>query len=55
SGLIRSFQLKASAMKLPFQDGSEFYNYNLQAILANNVVSFLTLSDQGYAEDFYDQ
>ncbi|GJS85719.1 ribonuclease H-like domain-containing protein [Tanacetum coccineum] len=40
---------------LPFQDGSEFYNRNLQAILANGVVSCSTLSDQGYAEDFYDQ
>ncbi|GKD00298.1 hypothetical protein Tco_1170572, partial [Tanacetum coccineum] len=36
-------------------DGSEFHNRNLQAILANGVVSCSTLSDQGYAEDFYDQ
>ncbi|GKD57959.1 hypothetical protein Tco_1291346 [Tanacetum coccineum] len=40
---------------LPFQDGSEFHNRNLQAILANGVVSCSTLSDQGYAKDFYDQ
>ncbi|GKD32521.1 hypothetical protein Tco_1248030 [Tanacetum coccineum] len=38
-----------------FLDGSKFHNHNLQAILANSVVSCLTLSDQGYAEDFYDQ
>ncbi|GKA47726.1 DNA helicase [Tanacetum coccineum] len=36
-------------------DGSEFDNRNLQVILANGVVSYSTLSDQGYAEDFYDQ
>nr|GEY49441.1 pentatricopeptide repeat-containing protein [Tanacetum cinerariifolium] len=36
-------------------DGSEFHNRNLRAILTNSVVSCLTLSDQGYAEDFYDQ
>ncbi|GJW75581.1 hypothetical protein Tco_0134951 [Tanacetum coccineum] len=36
-------------------DGSEFYNRNLQAILANGVVSCSTLSDQGCAEDFYVQ
>ncbi|GKF82289.1 hypothetical protein Tco_0243945, partial [Tanacetum coccineum] len=29
-------------------DGSEFRNRNLQAILANGVVSCSTLSDQGY-------
>ncbi|GJW62086.1 hypothetical protein Tco_0111421 [Tanacetum coccineum] len=40
---------------LPFQDGSKFHNYNLQAILANDVDSCSTLSDQGYAKDFYDQ
>nr|GEX27027.1 reverse transcriptase domain-containing protein [Tanacetum cinerariifolium] len=37
------------------QDGSESHNHNLRAILTNSVVSCLTLSDQGYAEDFYDQ
>ncbi|GJY11970.1 hypothetical protein Tco_0381279 [Tanacetum coccineum] len=40
---------------LPFQDGSESHNRNLQAVLTNGVVSCSTLSDQGYAEDFYDQ
>ncbi|GKA90813.1 hypothetical protein Tco_0812683 [Tanacetum coccineum] len=40
---------------LPFQDGNESYNHNLQAILTNGVVSCLILSDQGYAEDFYDE
>ncbi|GJU94516.1 hypothetical protein Tco_1319272 [Tanacetum coccineum] len=39
---------------LPFQDGSESHNRNLQAILTNGVVSCSTLSDQGYVEDFYD-
>nr|GEV55202.1 putative reverse transcriptase domain-containing protein [Tanacetum cinerariifolium] len=39
---------------LEFQDGNESYNRNLLAILANDVVSCLTLSDQGCAEDFYD-
>ncbi|GJX15393.1 hypothetical protein Tco_0216225, partial [Tanacetum coccineum] len=36
-------------------DASESHNRNLQAILTNDVVSCSTLSDQGYAEDFYDQ
>nr|GEU70406.1 hypothetical protein [Tanacetum cinerariifolium] len=40
---------------LPFQDGSQSYNRNLRAILSNAVVSCSTLSDQGYAEGFYDQ
>ncbi|GKC34115.1 hypothetical protein Tco_1046499 [Tanacetum coccineum] len=40
---------------LPFQDGSESHNRNLRAILTNGVVSCSTLSDVGYAEDFYDQ
>ncbi|GJU90980.1 hypothetical protein Tco_1303403 [Tanacetum coccineum] len=40
---------------LHFQDGSESHNRNLRAILTNGVVSCSTLSDQGYAEDFYDQ
>ncbi|GKA50537.1 hypothetical protein Tco_0743610 [Tanacetum coccineum] len=37
------------------KDGNESHNPNLQAILANDVVSCSTLSDQGYVEDFYDQ
>nr|GEZ47011.1 putative reverse transcriptase domain-containing protein [Tanacetum cinerariifolium] len=37
------------------RDGSESYNCNLRAILTNGVVSCLTLSDQGYAKEFYDQ
>ncbi|GJT98476.1 hypothetical protein Tco_1093994 [Tanacetum coccineum] len=41
--------------KILLMDGSEFHNRNLQAILANSIVSCSTLSDQGYAEDFYDK
>ncbi|GJT61499.1 retrovirus-related pol polyprotein from transposon TNT 1-94 [Tanacetum coccineum] len=37
------------------EDGSESHNRNLQAILTNGVVSCSILSDQEYAEDFYDQ
>ncbi|GKA56436.1 hypothetical protein Tco_0755508 [Tanacetum coccineum] len=36
-------------------DGSKSHNRNLRAILTNGIVSCSTLSDQGYAEDFYDQ
>ncbi|GKF43905.1 hypothetical protein Tco_0130457, partial [Tanacetum coccineum] len=36
-------------------DGNESHNCNLRAILTNDVVLCSTLSDQGYAEDFYDQ
>nr|GEW87949.1 hypothetical protein [Tanacetum cinerariifolium] len=35
------------------QDGNECHNRNLHAILTNGACSIL--SDQGYAEDFYDQ
>ncbi|GKE69672.1 hypothetical protein Tco_1527744, partial [Tanacetum coccineum] len=34
--------------------GSESHNRNLQAVLTNDVVSCSTLSNQGYAKDFYD-
>ncbi|GJY94041.1 hypothetical protein Tco_0510402 [Tanacetum coccineum] len=37
------------------EDGNESHNRNLRAILANGVISCSTPSDQGYAEDFYDQ
>ncbi|GJT11030.1 hypothetical protein Tco_0858072 [Tanacetum coccineum] len=40
---------------LVVSDGNESYNRNLRAIIANEVVSCSTLSDQGYAKDFYDQ
>ncbi|GKA64709.1 hypothetical protein Tco_0764416 [Tanacetum coccineum] len=42
-------------LKILPMDGSEFHNRNLQAILANGVVLCSTLSNQGYAKDFYDQ
>nr|GEW40306.1 hypothetical protein [Tanacetum cinerariifolium] len=37
------------------EDDSESHNHNMRAILTNGVVLCSTLSDQGYAEDFYDQ
>nr|GEX57642.1 putative reverse transcriptase domain-containing protein [Tanacetum cinerariifolium] len=37
------------------KDGNESHNRNLLAFLAKDVVSCSTLSDQGCAEDFYDQ
>ncbi|GJY59520.1 hypothetical protein Tco_0459412, partial [Tanacetum coccineum] len=46
---------RSAVYKCARSGGSEFHNHNLQAVLANGVVSCLTLSDQGYAEDFYDQ
>nr|GEW93739.1 hypothetical protein [Tanacetum cinerariifolium] len=42
-------------VKVASKDGSESHNRNLLAILTTGVVSCSTLSDQGYAEDFYDQ
>nr|GFB38921.1 hypothetical protein [Tanacetum cinerariifolium] len=49
------FGLRHLPQHLPFKDGNESYNRNLLAILANDVVSCSTLSDQGCAKDFYDQ
>ncbi|GKC29393.1 hypothetical protein Tco_1036687 [Tanacetum coccineum] len=53
SALMFSF-LKASATTFAFQVGNESHNHNLQAILAYGVVSCSILSDQEYAEGFYD-
>nr|GEU57798.1 putative reverse transcriptase domain-containing protein [Tanacetum cinerariifolium] len=48
SGLIHSIWLKASAITFAFLGCNKSYNCNLLAILANDVVSCSTLSDQGY-------
>nr|GFA23588.1 hypothetical protein [Tanacetum cinerariifolium] len=45
----------AKLLDVATKDGKESHNRNLQAILTNGVVSCSTLSDQEYAEDFYDQ
>ncbi|GJR88100.1 hypothetical protein Tco_0212111 [Tanacetum coccineum] len=47
--------LRHPSTTFAFQDGNESHNHNLQAILTNSIVSCSTLSDQGYAEDFYDR
>ncbi|GJW34253.1 hypothetical protein Tco_0054285, partial [Tanacetum coccineum] len=45
----------SNALSILVKGDNEFHNRNLRAILANDVVSCSTLSDQGYAKDFYDQ
>ncbi|GJT77717.1 hypothetical protein Tco_1044442 [Tanacetum coccineum] len=48
--LIASFGLRGFVM-----DGNKSHNRNLRAILANDVISCSTLSNQEYAKDFYGQ
>nr|GEY74894.1 reverse transcriptase domain-containing protein [Tanacetum cinerariifolium] len=50
-----AFRKRRLLQHFPFQDDNESQNLNLLAILTNDVVSCSNFSDQGYAEDFYDQ